>query len=268
MRMYKTGKRIGTVLLLCLCAVLVAGCGNSTAAYEDALEVFGEGDYAEAAAAFTKLGDYLQAETYAAYAQGLTYWEQGSYDLAEPYFEQTQSFMYGAQRYRFCHAYVLEQAGAFADAAAWYAALEAFEDAPQRAAYCAARAAMADSDYAAAMTHYRDANGYADAAARLDSLNFEVYTRAKTLMDEADYEQALTLFMLLGDHYDAPDQARLCKNYFQDQTYAAAEALIAVGDMQGAYEKFTMLTGYRDAATRADELAKQLGLDTAQPGTE
>ncbi len=261
MRVYKTGKRLAVVVVLCLCALLAVGCGDKTAAYNKALKVFGEGDYAEAATAFGRLGDFLQAETYAAYSQGLTYWEQGTYDAAEPYFEQTQAFMYGAQRYRFCHAYVLEQSEAFAEAAEWYGALGAFEDAPRRAAYCLARAAMEELDYAAALTHYRDAGDYADAAARLDALIFEVYDRATTLKGEAQYGEALTLFMMLGDSYDAQEQARQCKNYFQDQTYAAAEALIASGDLQGAYNDFSMLSGYRDAATRATELAKELGLD-------
>ncbi len=260
----KPGKRAALLLWLCALALLLSGCGDKSASYNKALAVFGEGDYAEAAAAFGKLGDYLQAETYAAYAQGLTYWEQGDFIDAEPYFEQTRDFMYGDQRYLFCHAAALEAAQLYAEAAQWYAELGTFEDAPQRAAYCTARAAIENKDYETALTGYNDANGYADAADRLDALNFEIYERAAALRDEQKYGEAFTLFTLLGDRYDAPEQARICKNYFQDQTYAAAEALIASGDLQGAYDTFSMLSGYRDAATRAGELAAQLGIDIAQ----
>ncbi|MFH1512602.1 MAG: hypothetical protein ABIG45_04530 [Bacillota bacterium] len=262
MRGYKAGKRFAVLLLLCFLALSLSGCGDKSAAYDNALAIFGEGEYAQAAAAFARLGDYLQAETYAAYAQGLTFWEQGNFIAAEPYFGQTRSFMYGDQRYRFCHAYTLETAAQFADAATWYGELGAFEDAPQRAAYARARLAMETMDYETAIVNYRDAKGYSDAAARLDALNFEIYEHAIALKNEQAYSQAFELFTMLGDNYDAQEQARICKNYFQDQTYAAAEALIAAGDLQGAYAQFSMLSGYRDAATRASELAELLGIDT------
>jgi tetratricopeptide (TPR) repeat protein len=263
MRAYKAGKRAAVLLLLCVLALSVSGCGDQSGGYDKAIALFGEGDYAAAATAFAGLGDYLDAKTYAAYAQGLTFYEQGNYTAAEPYFEQTRSFMYGEQRYSLCHAAVLEAAGQYGEAATWYEKLGEFEDAPKRAAYCKARLAMENADYETALAGYQDAIGYSDAAERLDALNFEIYERATALKDEQSYEQAFKLFTLLGDNYDAREQARICKNYSLDQTYAAAEALIASGDLRGAYDQFSVLAGYRDAATRATELAAKLGIDTA-----
>ena len=260
----RKAKRTGALALLCALALLLTGCGDQTAAYEKALAYFGSGDYAAAADTFAKLGDYLQAKTYAAYSQGLTFWEQGNYTAAEPYFEQTQHFMYGGDRYRYCHAAALEEAGQYAEAAQWFAALGELEDAPQRAAYCRALDAAGNGDYETALINYQDAGGYADAAARLDALQFEIYGRAAELRDAKEYGQAFTLFTLLGENYDAQEQARICKNYFLDQTYADAEAMIASGDLQGAYDAFNTLSGYRDAAARADELAAQLGLNAPQ----
>ena len=46
----------------------------------------------------------------------------------------------------------------------------------------------------------------------------------------------------LGDNYDAQEQARICKNYFLDQTYAQAEAMITDGDPLGAYNLFVTLS--------------------------
>ena len=158
-----------------------------------------------------RLGDYLQAETYAAYSQGLTYYSQGDYAAAEPYFEQTRGFMYGNQRYSFCHAYVLETSEAFAEAAEWYLALGNFEDAPNRAAYCQARVAVEAGDYEAALVKYAEASGYRDAEERLDKLNFEIYERATALLDAREYEQAFLLFTLLGDRYNAAEYARTAK---------------------------------------------------------
>lgn len=264
MPMRNAGEKASALALLCALALLLSGCGDQSAAYDTALGYFGNGDYAAAADAFAKLGDTLQAEMYAAYSQGLTFWEQGNYTAAEPYFEQTQSFMYGGERYRYCHAAALEEAGQLTEAAQWFAALGEYEDAPRRAAYCRALDAMGNADYETALISYQDAGGYADAAAKLDALRFEIYQRASELKDAMDYEQAFTLFTMLGDSYDAQEQARVCKNYFLDQSYAAAEALIASGDLQGAYDAFSTLSGYRDAAARADELAAQLGLNAPE----
>lgn len=263
MRVREAGQRAAALLLLCVLALSVSGCGDQSGAYDKAIAVFGEGDYAAAATAFAKLGDYLDAETYAAYAQGLTFYEQGNYTAAEPYFEQTRGFMYGEQRYSICHAAALEAAGQYGEAAELYGKLGEFEDAPKRAAYCKARQAMENEDYETALAGYQDAAGYSDAADRLDALNFEIYERATALKDEQSYEQAFKLFTLLGDRYDAPELARICKNYSLDQTYAAAEAMIAAGDLRGAYDQFSMLVGYRDAATRAAELADTLGIDVS-----
>jgi hypothetical protein len=264
MRRSKTGKRVAALLFVCLLALSVSGCGDKAPAYDKALAVFAEGDYAKAAADFARLGDFLQAKTYAAYAQGLTYYDQGNFTAAEPYFAQTRDFMYGDQRYSFCHAHVLEEAGEFAQAARWYEALGEFEDAPSRAAYCIARDAVENEDYETALIKYSEASGYQDAEERLDKLNFEIYEHATALMNEQNYEQALLLFMLLGDRYDATEYARTAKNKMLEQDYLAAEQMIKDGDLQGAYDTFHALAGFRDAAARAGELASLLGIDVTQ----
>ncbi|MBE0600903.1 MAG: hypothetical protein IH607_03890 [Firmicutes bacterium] len=261
MRRSMPGKRLLALLALCLLAFSLSGCGDQEAAYDKALAIFAEGDYAQAATKFERLGDYLQAETYAAYSQGLTYYNQGNYAAAEPYFESTQGFMFGQQRYSFCHAYVLEAAGAYEEAAQWYAALGEFEDAPARAAYCLARAAVDTEDYETALLKFAEAGAYSDAAARLDTLNFEIYDRAIALLDAREYNQAFLLFTLLGDRYDAEEYARTAKNHMLEQNYLSAEQMIAGGDLQGAYDIFHAMAGFRDAAARASELAVELGID-------
>ena len=256
-------KRLLALLVLLALAFAVSGCGDPSVSYEKALELFGQGEFADAAEAFDKLGDYLQAETYALYSQGLTYYQQGSYTEAEPYFEQTQDFMYGAQRYQYCHAYALEEAGEYAEAAQWYTALGDYENAAAAAAYCTARAAQEQGDYETALIGYDEAEGYQDAEERLDVLNFDIYTQATAAMDAKEYETAFKLFTILGERYDATEYARTAKNYMLEDAYAAAEQMIEDGDLQGAYDQFTALAGYRDAATRATELAGELGIDTA-----
>ena len=112
-------------LLLCL-----SGCmQDRSRAYEKAVGLFADGEYAEAAQAFERLPGYAQADTYAAYARGLVLYDQGQYVQAEPYFEKTQDFMYGQERYRYCRAWRLMGEGAFGEACDGFRALGEFEDA-------------------------------------------------------------------------------------------------------------------------------------------
>ena len=73
---------------------------------------------------------------------------------------------------------------------------------------------------------------------------------------------ALGVYLLvLGDYLSSADQAVECKTYLRDAEYDQADALEASGDLQGAYDLFSSLSGYRDAAQRAEDLAAQLGIE-------
>ena len=52
-----------------------------------------------------------------------------------------------------------------------------------------------------------------------------------------------------------------CKSHLREAQYAEAEALERGGELQAAYEMFSALDGYRDAANRAETLAAQLGIE-------
>ena len=52
-----------------------------------------------------------------------------------------------------------------------------------------------------------------------------------------------------------------CKTYLRDAEYDQADALESSGDLQGAYNLFSSLSSYRDAAQRAEDLAAQLGIE-------
>ena len=254
-------KRALLLLTACVLALSLTACsGDKTSAYNRAIAVFATGDYAAAATAFDQLGDFQQSATYAAYSHGLVLYDQGDFAAAEPYFASTQGFMYGKQRYTYCHANVLQAAGTFDEAAATYKSLGEFEDAAARASYCTARAAEDKKDYETALFDYADAGAYADAATRLDNLQTQVYTHAKELKAAQNYEQALNWFGLLGDYFDSQAQAKQCKDYFRDQLYDQADTYENQGDLQKAYELFSGMSGYRDADSRASELAAKLGI--------
>ena len=258
-------KPIRRVLLLCLCAALLfslSGCmQDKSRTYNRAVDLFADGDYAEAAKVFEKLGDYASAPTYAAYSQGLVLYEQGQYAAAAPYFEKTQSFMYGRDRYRYCHAYSLMDAEQFAQAAAAFTDMGEFEDAALQAQYCEARDAEINKDYETALYGYEASLGLHDAEDRLYNLQGQIYNRAIALKAQGNYAAALTLFTMLGDYLSAPEQAVECKEVGLDLQYDQADALEAQGNLQAAFDIFYALSSYRDAADRAHALADRLGIE-------
>ena len=257
-------------LLLGLVLILLTGCtANHSEAYRRALDLFAAGEYEEAAQAFEKLGDYQQSARYAAYSRGLVLWEQGDYLSAEPYFEQCQDLLMGGQRYAYCHACALEASGDAAGAAEAFGKLGDFEDAPLRQYYNEGVDAENRKDYETALYDYDAAGATADAADRLLNLQGQIYNRAVELRKERSYEEAIYLFTILGDYLSSARQAVECEQIFRDEQYNQADVLETAGDLQGAYDLFSMLTGFRDAAQRASDLASRLGIqDTAETDNE
>lgn len=255
-------KRLCMLALLTAMALVLSGCGiNYSKTYSDAVESFADGEYADAAEAFEKLGDYSNAATYAAYSRGLVLFDQGQYIAAEPYFAKVRDFMYGETRYQYCYGCVLESQGSYSEAAAIFLALGQYENAPTLYRYNNARYAEDNNDFATALYDYQQAGDYSDAAIRLDNLRIQIYDQATLLMTEGYYEQALNLFSMLGNYYDSAEMARECKQHFRQARYDEAEALCESGDLAGAYQIFLSLTGFSDATTRAEELGLQLGYD-------
>lgn len=257
-------------LLLGLVLILLTGCtANHSEAYRRALDVFAGGDYEEAAQAFEKLGDYQQAAQYAAYSRGLVLWEQGDYLSAEPYFEQCQTLLMGEKRYAYCHAFALEAAGDAAGAAEAFGQLGDFEDTSLRQYYNEGVDAENRKDYEKALYDYTAAGDTADAADRLLNLQGQIYNRAIELREARSYEEAIYLFTLLGNYLSSARQAVECEQIFRDEQYAQADALESSGNLQEAYDLFSMLTGFRDAAQRASDLASRLGIqDTSETDNE
>ena len=242
--------------ILCL-----SGCTQTRPyTYDQAVELFADGLYAEAADAFERLGDKSNAPTYAAYSRGLVLYEQGQYAAAAPYFEKTLHFMYGQERYDYCAAYALMEAGQFAEARLAFLNLHDFEDAPLWVQYCSARIAEDSKDYENALYGYEASIGLSDAEDRLYNLRGQIYNRAIAFKAEGNYGDASILFTMLGDYLSSADQALECKNIHLDEQYALADTCEATGDLQTAYDLFTALSGYRDAAERAEMLAPALGI--------
>lgn len=253
-------KRCLIVLMISL--LCLTGCSyRRPYTYDQAVELFADGQYAEAAEAFERLGDKAAAPTYAAYSRGLVLYEQGQYAAAAPYFEKAQDFMYGSERYEYCLGYALMDEGKLQEAALTFLNLGDFEDAPLWYEYCSARIAEQNKDYESALYGYEAAGNLADAEDRLFNLRGQIYNRAIALKQQGNYGDASILFTMLGDYLSSADQAAECKTIYLDEQYALADTYEATGELQAAYDLFTGLAGFRDAAERAEELAPSLGIE-------
>lgn len=260
----KARQRIVLFALCLLMAFTLSSCSqDKSSAYNKALTIFATGDYLASSEAFDKIGDYSNAATYAAYSHGMVLYEQERYDEAEPYFALARDFMYGDERYKFCHAYVLEAEGKYDEAAAIYLELGEYESAAARYAYANARVSETNADYLTALYGYQIAGEYSDASERLYLLQMQIYKHAGEVKEEGLYDQAMVFYGYLGDFLDCEAQAKECKDFYRDQLYKQAEAILASGDLQAAYDAFNGLVGYSDSAQRADDLAILLGIETA-----
>ena len=108
---------------------------------------------------------------------------------------------------------------------------------------------------------YEAAGQHADAEDRLYNLRGQIYNRAIAYKDEGLYSEATILFTMLGDYLSSAEQAVECKAIQLDNQYALADHYEASGDLQNAYALFNGLSGFRDAAERAEALAPQLGIE-------
>ncbi len=260
----KNTKRAAALLCCCTCLWLCGCSVDKPSAYNKGIALFGDGEYAASIEKFKQAGDYENAETYLRYASGLVAYERGDFAAAQAEFEPVQGFMYGKDRYTYSCARVLQDAQDHAAAAPLYLQLaeSAYEDAAVRGAYCSARAAEDEGRHEDALYLYADAGDFDDARTRMEDLQGQIYDYAVELKSIGDFTKALSLFSRLEGYLDSAAQAKECKDFYRGQQYDAAETLLKNGDVQGAYEAFLGLSGYSDAEIRAQQLARQLGLDT------
>ena len=140
--------------------------------YLAAEQAAASGDYAQAAALFTALGDYRDAQERAGSCRQASRFAEGEAAFAE---------------------------GRYAGAAAIFAEVPAFENAGERILSCGA-ALLDAGDYAAAI----DAFGLSDSA---EAAAGTAYAQGCLALREEDYEAAEASFLAAGDVFDAPERA-------------------------------------------------------------
>ena len=221
------------VLLLTCCALLtLTGCTSAVRKdYQAAEALLEEGKYQEASVRFQELGSYEDASRLLMYSRAALAAENGDYDTARLAFS----------------------------------ALGGFRDAPEMLCYydgreseAAGRDALSAGDSTSAvwlLTNaadiYRSLPAFRDAEQRGADCLGELYGKGLSLLDTAQYAAARDVFAALGS---LEDSAQL-------KDYCEACLLEADGTYMEAAERFSALSGLRDADARADtdrELLYQL----------
>ena len=76
------------------------------------------------------------------------------------------------------------------------------------------------------------------------------YQNAVKLMEQGEYEEAITAFTAMGDYRDSEAQIQACEIGILDREYNAAAALMEQGSYEEAITAFSALNGHRDSAAQ------------------
>ena len=273
-------RRIKLIILLSLTALLLAGCALPFSSlpsavssslrrdYKAAEKMLDQGQYEDAAAKFGGLGSYEDASLLLMYSRAAIAAESGDYQAARNAFTALGGFRDAPTMLRYCDGREAEASGRHAldtanyadairlltDASAIYSSLPSFQDTDERASGC------------------------------LGAL----YNRARSLLDESMFENAMNLFSALGSWQDSADLKAYCEACLlemdganltaadrfsaissvrdsadraernRDQVYQRALALAAEDEHEAAISLFSALGSYRDSEAQATERARLL----------
>ncbi len=182
------------------------------------------GKYAEAAAAFERLGKYKDSASRAMQARADSLFDQGKIAEAwDLYVTLNAAYQTHAQDYADLHAAAgkEQEAGEYETARNHFLALGSYADAAERTLECRrvqASELETEGEYAEAVAVYEEL-GDPDGTLRCR------YAWAEMLLDEKNYAEAAEKYRACGDYRDSAEKPFLC-----------AQQAIADGDLRAAFE--------------------------------
>jgi outer membrane protein assembly factor BamD (BamD/ComL family) len=234
-------KTLRTVLIIVGAAVVVAAAvlipvlleKARSDRFDAAVAMMDAGDYRDAKAEFTELGDYKQSADLAdecqdtmEYQSAQAQMDAGAYEEARQVFAQLGSFENASDLALECQntldynaASALMEAGSIAQARDGFLVLGSFQDAPAHAAECqnqldydAAVSLMDEGSYEAAKTAFEELSGYSDATPLAVECGKHIkYIQAEDAFAQGQFYTAHALFNGIGSFLDAPERAEACK---------------------------------------------------------
>lgn len=201
------------------------------------------------------------------YNEGVTLIENGEYAAAAEILQSLGSFddapemaEYAKKGLAYADAKALMDAGSFAEAKELFEQAGGFKDAAEMAAQCRSALAYeegqklyAAGDYERAREAFSSAGDYKDARAMTEKCGAQAdYAKALELMENGDYAAAAELLSALPtDGFD--DLEELIAECENMPKYLEAEAALKDGRKYEAYQLFTALGSFRDAAQQAEK---------------
>ena len=224
--------------------------------YNDAVALMDGGNYDEAIAAFTKLGNYSDSKTQineATYRKACALMAAGNRSDAATLFSGLGGYKDSKNLIAQMEADMQYENGNYADAWAAYAALpEAYQthNADYAEMYTAAETLLTNGSYDDAAAAFNVLGTYSNAA---DMVKECSYRKAQSLAASGSYDAAIALYDSLNGYSDSKNLSAQAK---ADKLYAAgsyADAYAVYATLGDAYQ--TNADGY--AALYADALAQQ-----------
>ena len=91
------------------------------------------------------------------------------------------------------------------------------------------------------------------------------YNDAVALMEEGEYEEAITAFVSLGEYKDSASKIVDCETAILDNNYQNAISLMEAGEYSAAYEVFASIKDYEDSEEKL-VLCSVEEIKQAEPG--
>ncbi|MGN0763882.1 MAG: TIR domain-containing protein, partial [Aristaeellaceae bacterium] len=207
---------------------------------DNADALFAGESYAEAAEAYTLLGDTDKASE-ATYRYAAQLAEQGEYLLAAQQYEGIMAYK-DSRAQHFQLAATAREHGLYADTLAILTGDPDHPDAAE-ALYQTGVSASAAQDYETSVAAFTQVGAYRDASMKL---TMDTYALGGQLYSRGEYDRAAEVYASMGNFSDAPERAYIAR-------YAAADAAMLAGDYADAAQRFTALGDYSDSRAKARE---------------
>lgn len=233
------------VLIACVVGWFVVTRVIPNNKYQRAVALRENGQYGEAAAVFTELGDYSDANEQIAptkYMQAEELRENGQYEEAIALFTELRDYSDAeaqASEMKYQQALTLRENGQYGEAIDVFTELGDYSDAAAQIAetkYQQAIALRETGKYKSAIAAFTELGDYGDVAAQITETK---YQQAVALRENGRYDDAIATFAELGNYSDAATQITETK-------YQQANNLNVAARYDEAYAIYVTLTGYKD----------------------
>ncbi|MBQ5319290.1 MAG: hypothetical protein J6K17_09365 [Oscillospiraceae bacterium] len=237
--------------------------------YNNAVELFNNGSYAEASEIFEGLGDYEDSKNLAlesAYQNGLRLAGDKKYSEAVVQFDKIisykDSYSLWVEYAKYAEAYQLFEDGDFYNAKRAFVKL-GDEEMVTEIKYAEAVDAMNNGEYAAASTKFNAISGYKDSDEKYKEC---AYAYAEIQYNDGEYRVAKNFYKKADDYKDSQEKLKITSELADEaeennKIYKEAARLLEYNNYLEAAEMFKSLGDYKDSAEKAKE-SEQLYQDS------